>query len=93
MDEVLGDIGIGLFIDEIDDNASSAWGIESENFSRMLKDAKYVLYPGYTEHNKLLFIVWLFHIQLLYGVLTKAINMVLDLFNDVLFNFLYNEFL
>jgi len=85
MEEMLGDIGAGMFMDEVNDNASTGGsGTDCENFPSLWEDAKRELYPGCTKHSKMSFIVRLLHIKSLCGMSTKAINMVLDLFNEVL---------
>lgn len=43
MEKILGDIEARMFIDEIDNDASSAREIESKNFSKMQGDAKHEL--------------------------------------------------
>ena len=84
MEEMLGDIGAGMFMDEGDTDTSSSNDGGHNTFARLWNDSQRELYPGCRRHSKLSFTVRLLHIKSMCRLSIKAVNMLLELFKEAL---------
>jgi len=92
VEELLGDIRMGTFVDANIGESSTTWGPRTDNhkqrtsFDRMWENGMCELYPGCKKSSKIAFILKMLHIKTICNMTNKAFDMVLDLIKGVLPN-------